>query len=211
MYYFLSPAEQKTLTNKGATVSTSKPRIATLSREAALSAAKTVNVLPQIAELNVFRTLLKHPKLAKAINDLLLMLLFDGNCLADRVRELLIMRIGWVTGSNYEWTQHWRIAQDYGLSEAEVLAVRNWREADCFDAADRAVLAATDETLADGCISAETFQVCREVLETEEELLELNGAIGAWRLISQLAKSGEIQLEDGIDSWPPDGLSPAAA
>jgi len=197
--------------NKEATVSRSKPRIATLSREAALSAAKTVNVLPQIAELNVFRTLLKHPKLAKVINDLLLMLLFDGNCLPDRVRELLIMRIGWVTGSNYEWTQHWRIAQDYGLSEAEVLAVRDWRDADCFDAADQAVLAATDETLADGCISAETFQVCREVLETEEALLELNGAIGAWRLISQLAKSVEIQLEDGIDSWPPDGLSPVAA
>jgi len=187
------------------------PRITTLSKEDALAAAKTVKVLPQIAELNVFRTLLKHPKLAKVINDLLLMLLFDGNCLANRLRELLIMRIGWVTGSNYEWTQHWRIAQDYGLSEEEVLAVRNWRHAECFDAADQAVLAATDETLADGCISAATWEACAQALATEEELLELCGAIGAWRLISQLAKSVEIQLENGVSSWPPDGLVPASA
>ena len=187
------------------------PRIAPLSIDDALAAAKKVQVLPQIAELNVFRTLLKHPRLAKVVNDLLLMLLFDGNCLPARLRELLIMRIGWVTGSNYEWTQHWRIAVDYGLTEAEVLAVRNWREADCFDAADQAVLAATDETLADGCISGATWTACAQALETEAELLELNGAIGAWRLISQLAKSVEIQLEEGVASWPPDGLVPASA
>jgi alkylhydroperoxidase family enzyme len=139
------------------------------------------------------------------------MLLFDGNCLPHRLRELLIMRIGWVTGSNYEWTQHWRIAQDYGLSEAEVLAVRDWRAADCFDAVDQAVLAATDETLSDGCISQTTWTACAETLSSEAELLELNAAIGAWRLISQLAKSVEIQLEDGVSSWPPDGLVPASA
>ena len=187
------------------------PRITTLSKEDALAAAEAVGVLPQIAELNVFRTLLKHPKLAKAVNDLLLMLLFDGNCLPHRLREILIMRIGWVTGSNYEWTQHWRIAQDYGLSEEEVVAVKNWHDANCFDAADRAVLAATDETLADGCISAETWTACAQALESEAQLLELNGAIGAWRLISQMAKSVEIQLEDGIASWPPDGVAPASA
>jgi len=192
-------------------VTANVPRIATLSKEAALAAAETVNVLPQLAELNVFRTLLKHPKLAKVIHDLLLMLLFDGKCLPDRLRELLIMRIGWVTGSNYEWTQHWRIAQDNGLSEDEVLAVRDWRQADCFDAADRAVLAATDESLADGCISAQTWAACTQALDTEAELLELNGAIGTWRLISQLAKSVEIQLEEGVASWPPDGLAPTSA
>ncbi len=192
-------------------MTTTTPRIATLSKDDALAAAETVKVLPQIAELNVFRTLLKHPKLAKVINDLLLMLLFDGNRLSHRLRELLIMRIGWVTGSNYEWTQHWRIAQDYGLTEAEVLAVKNWREADCFDSADQAVLAATDETLADGCISAETWEACTETLDIEEELLELCAAVGAWRLISQLAKSVDIQLEEGVSSWPPDGVAPASA
>ena len=185
------------------------PRVRTLSVEESLAAAKTVNVVPQIAELNIFRTLLKHPKLAKVINDLLMMLLAGDNRLAPRVRELLIMRIGWVTGCDYEWTQHWRIAGQFGLSEAELVAVKDWRNADCFDETDLAVLAATDETLTDGCISPETWAACARTLATEEELLELNAAIGAWRLVSQLARSVDIQLEEGVTSWPPDGLAPA--
>ena len=185
------------------------PRVRTLSVEESLAAAKTVNVVPQIAELNIFRTLLKHPKLAKVINDLLMMLLAGDNRLAPRVRELLIMRIGWVTGCDYEWTQHWRIAGQFGLSEAELVAVKDWRNADCFDETDLAVLAATDETLRDGCISPETWAACARTLATEEELLELNAAIGAWRLVSQLARSVDIQLEEGVTSWPPDGLAPA--
>lgn len=184
------------------------PRIEPLPVEAALSAAGEVEVLSQLAELNIFRTLLKHPKLAKIINDLLLTLLYTGNQLSVRARELLIMRIGWVTGCDYEWTQHWRVALDAGLTEEELVAVKHWREADCFDAVDRAVLAATDETLADGCISAGTWEQCAELLGSEAELLELPAAIGCWRLVSQLARSVDIQLEDGVASWPPDGIPP---
>jgi alkylhydroperoxidase family enzyme len=183
-------------------------RIEPLPVEAALAAAEEVKILPQLAELNVFRTLLKHPKLAKIIQDLLLTLLATGNQLSARAREILIMRIGWATGCDYEWTQHWQIALDVGLTEAELLAIRNWREADCFDATDRAVLAATDDTLTDGCISAATWAECVNAFDAESELLELNAAIGCWRLISQLARSVQIQLEDGVASWPPDGLSP---
>jgi len=36
-------------------------------------------------------------------------------------------------------------------------------------------------------------------------LLELCVAIGAWRLISQLALSTGVELEEGVESWPPDG------
>lgn len=185
------------------------PRIATLSKEDALAAAEAVGVLPQIAELNVFRTLLKHPKLAKAVNDLLLMLLFDGNCLPHRLRELLIMRIGWVTGSNYEWTQHWRIAlEQFDVPEADLLAVRDWQRADCFGPADCAVLAATDETLEHGHISQKTWAACAAHLDAGE-LVDLVAAIGTWGLIAQLVHSLEVSLEEGVSSWPPDGRSPA--
>ena len=95
------------------------------------------------------------------------------------------------------------------LTEDELEAVKDWRQAECFDAADRAVLAATDDTLSDGCISADTWAECAAALKTEEELLELTGAIGAWRVISQIARSIELQLEDGVASWPPNGQAPA--
>ncbi len=40
-------------------------------------------------------------------------------------------RIGWVTGCDYEWTQHWKIAQDtFSLTAEELLGVRDWQNAE---------------------------------------------------------------------------------
>jgi alkylhydroperoxidase family enzyme len=183
-------------------------QINTLPTEEAVSRAKDAGIIEQIAVLNVFRTLLHHPQLAKAVNDLLMMLLAGGNQLDARFRELLIMRIGWGTGCDYEWTQHWKIALQFGLSEEEVLAVKDWSDAICLTDQDKAILAATDETLTDGKISTSTWGKCAAFLN-EAQLLELNVAIGAWRLISQLARSAGIELEEGVDSWPPTGQGPA--
>jgi alkylhydroperoxidase family enzyme len=184
---------------------TATAKVETLSIEESVQRAEEVGILPQLAELNIFRTLLRHPKLAKVVNDLLMMLLSDGNQLDPRLRELVIMRIGWVTSCDYEWTQHWPIAKMFGLSEEELLAVRNWQDAQCLNAADKAVLAATDDTLQHGRILDATWQQCLAALEQPEILLELCVAIGAWRLVSQLARSTGVELEEGVESWPPDG------
>ncbi len=179
-------------------------RVTLLSRERAIEVAEEVEVPAQLAELNVFRVLLQRPRVAKAMNDLLLSMLFGG-ALDDRLRELVIMRIGWATGSDYEWTQHWLISQDtFGCSAEDVLGVRDWPHHDAFGATERAVLTATDETLADGTTSASTIATCTELLGVEATI-ELVVAIGAWRAISQVARSLAIPLEDGVDSWPPDG------
>jgi alkylhydroperoxidase family enzyme len=189
----------------------SEPRIPLLAEEDAKKAALQVEVPGAIAELNVFRVLLRQPEVAKRVNDLLMTLLFRGQ-LDTRLRELVIMRIGWATGSVYEWTQHWRIACQLGGPEEDLLAVRDWRAHAGWSAADRAVLAATDETLERGAISAETWAQCAASLPSAEEQLELVSAIGAWRLISQLLRSLEIPLEEGVSPWPPDGVpSPHSA
>ncbi len=184
------------------------PRIPLLSQEEALKAAETVGVNAQIAELNVFRALLHRPALAKAVNDLLFALLFRGS-LDARLRELVIMRIGWPTDSVYEWTQHWRVAKQLGVSEEDLLGVRDWRASDRFDAADRAVLAATDETLETGTLSDATWSECERQLGATTDRLELVAAIGTWRMISSLLRSLEVPLEEGVEAWPPDERRPA--
>ncbi len=182
-------------------------RLPRLSLEAARAAAEQVGLQEQMADLNIFRVLLHQPKLAKAISDVLLTLLFRGK-LDARLRELVIMRIGWATGSVYEWTQHWRIALQLGVSEEDLLALRDWRASDRFDDADRAILAATDETLETGTISSETWKRCEEHLGSTEERLELVSAIGTWQFISAFLRSLEIPLEEGVTPWPPDGATP---
>jgi alkylhydroperoxidase family enzyme len=183
------------------------PKIAMLGIEASKAIAEEVGVPLQLAELNVFRTLLVRPKTAKALSDLLLSMLFGGD-LDDRLRELVIMRIGWSTGCDYEWTQHWAIAPQRGCSEAELLALRE-PDTGSFGEVERAVLAATDECLARGAVSDATLAACRRLLG-EPATLELVTAIGCWRMISHLARSLAIPLEEGVVSWPPDGVDPGS-
>jgi alkylhydroperoxidase family enzyme len=95
------------------------------------------------------------------------------------------------------------------ISEADLLAVRDWQTTDHFGATDRAVLAATDETLDTGTISRTTWDQCAEHLPPDA-LLELVVAIGNWRMFSSLLRSLEVPLEDGVAPWPPDGATPSA-
>jgi alkylhydroperoxidase family enzyme len=187
----------------------SDARIPRLAAEEARRAAEQAGIPAAMADLSVFQVLLHHPDLARALNDLLTALLWRGR-LDPRLRELVIMRLGWSTGSVYEWTQHWLVATSLGVTEADLVGVRDWRTHEGFGAADRAVLAATDETLATGTISDETWSACTEHLDGPEELLELITAIGNWRLFSSLLRSLAVPLEDGVAPWPPDGLRPPA-
>jgi alkylhydroperoxidase family enzyme len=182
-------------------------RVDPLPRDDAVAAAEEAGVPTLFADLNVFRVLLRHPKLAKPINDLLLALLVRP-ALDARLRELVIMRLGWSTGSVYEWTQHWPIALRSNLTEDEVLAVRDWAAADGFGPAERAVLAATDETLRDGRISDDTWAACAQHLGDDATRLELVTAIGLWRMIAGLLRTLDVPLEDGVEPWPPDGRAP---
>jgi 4-carboxymuconolactone decarboxylase len=186
------------------------PRVPPLSREQALAAAKQVEVPEAMAELNVFRILLHDPPVARAINDLLITLLFRSK-LDHRLRELVIMRIGWATGADYEWTQHWRVAREtFHVPDEDLLALRDWRGSDRFGAADRCVLAATDDTIESGRISPATWAECEKHLGPAE-LVDLVAAVGCWSLISEAVRSIGIPLEDGVASWPPDGQRPPAA
>src|SRR5271156_7083253 len=70
-----------------------------------------------------FRTLANNPGVARVAYSQLIQLLED-NKFDTRLRELMIMRIGWVTGSGYEWTNHWRVATTAGRPPREILGGR---------------------------------------------------------------------------------------
>lgn len=179
-------------------------RIELLGNDEAKEAAKSVDMIASFADLNIFRALLHRPKTAKALSDLLVSLLFGGE-LDNRLRELLIMRIGWSTGSDYEWTQHWAIGREqFGCSDDDFLELRDWRSSTHFGETERVVLGATDELLETGSLSDASFARCLERLG-QNATLELVTAVGAWRLVSKFTKALEVPLEEGIASWPPDG------
>ncbi|QLL09632.1 carboxymuconolactone decarboxylase family protein [Mycobacterium vicinigordonae] len=188
----------------------SKARIPLLPVDEAKAAADEAGVPDYMAELSIFQTLLNHPPLARVVNDLLAMMLWHG-ALDRRLRELVIMRIGWLTECDYEWTQHWRVASRLGVSAEDLLGVRDWPAYDGFGPAERAVLAATDDVVRDGVLSDANWAACERELGADRTILiELVTAIGAWRMVASLLRSLRVPLEDGVDSWPPDGVGPSA-
>lgn len=185
----------------------SEGRITRLGTAEARAIATEHGLPDYMGDLSVFQIALKNPSVARALNGMLHNLLWKGQ-LDGRLRELIIMRIGWVTGAVYEWTQHWRVATGMGIDEGDLLGVRDWRNHEGFGPAEQAVLAATDDSLTTGVISDETWELCRRQLVDDALLVELVAVIGNWSLFSNLLRSLEVPLEDGVVPWPPDSSAP---
>jgi alkylhydroperoxidase family enzyme len=184
------------------------PRVPPLPLDEAKAAADEAAVPDYMAELSIFQVLLNHPQLARAVNDLLATMLWHGD-LDPRLRELVIMRIAWLTACDYEWTQHWRVASRLGVTADDLLGVRDWPGYDGFGSTERAVLAATDDVVRDGAVSADSWAACEREFHCEKTvLIELVTAIGAWRMVASVLQSLQVPLEEGVSGWPPDGCPP---
>ena len=184
-------------------------RVLRLALDESKAAAEAAGVPDYMAGLSIFRVLLNHPALAKAVHDLLATMLWHG-ALEPRLRELMIMRIG--------VADRLRLRVDAALARRSRFGRVGRRPARragldrhaAFGGAERAVLAATDEVLQEGAVSAETWAVCSRELGTDPAVLvELVTAIATWRMIATLLHSLEIPLEDGVSSWPPEGQPPS--
>lgn len=162
------------------------------------------------AQSEAFRVVANNPGVARVVFSQLIQLL-EHNTLDTRLREMMIMRIGWVTGSAYEWTQHWRVATTAGIPPEDILAVRDWRKSDRLTAADRAILAATDECLSGKSMSDATWDEVTKHIPDPAQQVEFVIAMGNWMSFSLLFRNLRIPLAPDLMIWPPDGqASPAA-
>lgn len=157
-----------------------------------------------------FRVVANNPGVARVAFSQLAQLL-ENNKFDTRLREMMIMRIGWITGSAYEWTQHWHVAAEAGIPPDDILAVRDWRNSARLTAADRAILAATDECLEGKSISDATWAEITKYITDPGEQVEFVIAMGNWMSFSLLFRNLRIPLADDITIWPPDGLASPAA
>src|SRR3974390_996270 len=162
-----------------------------------------------------FRVMANNPGVARVAYSQLIQLL-ENNKFDTRLRELMIMRIGWVTGSAYEWTQHWRVGTTAGVPPHDIPAMggrggsarvaRDGRSSARLTPADKAILAATDECLAGRSISdAAWAEVAKHVTDPAQQV-EFVIAMGNWLMFSMLFRNLRIPLGEGIVVWPPDGM-----
>jgi alkylhydroperoxidase family enzyme len=179
--------------------------IALLPVDEAIRRGKEVGLDDRFSSINAFRVMLHNSRAAGAVAGLLRTLMFH-NTLNARTRELVILRNGWRTRSEYEFCQHVRVARDLKMSEEEILGVRDPGNCSVYTEIDRAVIRMADELLDNSEVSKETLLTLQKAF-SNEELVELLLVAGFWRMIAGYLKTSEVPLDAGVPSWP-EGKAP---
>jgi alkylhydroperoxidase family enzyme len=146
--------------------------------------------------LNIFRTQLAHPEAMRAFLDFGSYVLSKRNSLPGRERELVILRIGYLCRSGYEWTQHRRIGLNAGLTEEEVERIKSGPDAPGWSPADVALLRAADELHADQFITDATWDALGAHF-TQKQCLDAIYTAGQYTLVSMLLNTIGVQLDEG--------------
>ena len=119
------------------------------------------------------------------------------NDLPPRERELAILRIGFLCRSGYEWAQHEAIALRAGVTPQEVARVKLGPEAPAWSAADRSVLAATDE-LHDGQFISDPTWAELAAHFTEKQCMDLVFTVAQYTQVSMILNTFGVQLDPGM-------------
>jgi alkylhydroperoxidase family enzyme len=146
--------------------------------------------------LNVLGTLARHPALTRAYHTFNGHVLF-ATTLSERQRELLVLRVAAVRGSEYEWRQHVVLGRDAGLDPDEIARIAAGPGADGWSPLDAALVAAVDELLADAAIGDATWATLAGELD-EQQLMDLVFTVGAYDALAMALRSFGVQLDDDL-------------
>ncbi len=178
-----------------------QPRIPALEQDQWSDAAREVlkPFAGQDEILNIFKTLANHPDLMRRwlvfANHVL-----GKSTLAVRERELLILRIGYLCRSGYEWGQHVLIARAAGMSDAEIRSAKTGPDTPGLAELDRLLLQAADELHADAHVSDATWKGLEAHLSTQQ-LMDVVFTVGQYNLVSMALNSFGVQADDELPGW----------
>jgi alkylhydroperoxidase family enzyme len=174
--------------------------ISLIAKEDGLQVAKEHGIDQFVAGIDGFRPILHSPAAASAVADLLLTLMTQ-NTLSARIRELVILRIGWRAGSEYEFCNHVRVSRALKMSDEEILGVRDPDSCSSYGDVDRAVIKMADELMDGTEVSAQTQSVLAAAF-SEAERVELLVVAGFWRMMACWLNTVKVPLEPEVPGWP---------
>lgn len=150
--------------------------------------------------LNLYATLARHPVFfgPRAVQSAYIR---TGATLSDRAREILILRIGWLCGSEYEWSQHVRAARRIGMTDDEIQRIAMGAAARGWDPFEATLIRATDELHRDDTISDATWRALASRYSVPE-LIDVVITVGGYRMVSIALNSLGTQLETGRPRFP---------
>jgi len=184
------------------------PRVGMLSQQPQEPAARALfeqvrqSRGPDFALPDLYRVLGVAPPMFKAWLDFAWPLRLHAKT-SRKLRELLILRGALVSRTAYEWAHHLPMADEAGVSAAQVEALAAWREASCFDATERAVLQLADEVTAGPGASQDIIGALRGVGFDDEQIVELVLTASFYVCVGRFLNSMDIVPEAGYETRLP--------
>ena len=150
--------------------------------------------------VNLYRALGNHPALAAAWTEFANSIRHDSKT-PRALRELMILRAAQVAHSHYEWAHHLRMARKAGVSEEKIAALAGWRDAQLFDARERAALALAEAVMACNVTDEVHAGVKRHF--SDAEFVELSLTAGFYAMVSRMLDAMRVELDEDLREHSP--------
>ena len=117
------------------------------------------------------------------------------------LREIAILRVGYISRSRYETFQHEAAAHQQGMTEAQIEALKKGgKHPDVFNASQQAVLDFTEEVVMKVKPSDATLADIRKHLN-DTEVVNLVLLIGGYMTVSRFLETTGVEIDDQAIDW----------
>lgn len=151
---------------------------------------------------NVLATLVRHPDLFERWSRFAGHIMGPSSTLPPREREILILRIGWLNQSEYEFGQHVIFARQAGLGDDEIQRVKLGAGAQGWTSLEAALCQTADDLHNDGLVSDATWNTLARSYD-EKQLMDVLFTVGQYNLVSWVLNSLGVELDEGVPRFDP--------
>lgn len=150
---------------------------------------------------NVVKAYARHPRALKAYHVWAKFHVENDNDLANRERELVLIRAMWRIGSEYPFTRHKPMGVNAGLTAEEVEALKKPVGAHDWSAPDKALVEATDALIETFSISDRIWLDLAEHF-SERQIIEAILCCGHYVATGMFLSTAGIELDAEIEPDP---------
>jgi 4-carboxymuconolactone decarboxylase len=110
------------------------------------------------------------------------------------LREIAILRIGFLSKASYEVHQHKRVARNVGMSDEKIAALENDPQSTVFSPLEKLIIRYTDEVVKNVKASDALFKDLLAALDNRR-MAELTLTIGFYMAVSRFLENFEVDIE----------------
>lgn len=165
---------------------------------------RLLNVTPTSKPLPILTVIAHHPAYLGPFLEWAATLALRG-VLSSREQEILALRAAYHCRSEFEWGHHVAYGRAAGLDDADLDRLVAGPDAPGWPEHERALVTAADQLCGPAHdIDDATFAVLQRHYDAAQ-LVEISFVVGQYAMLSMMANSLGVALEDGYERFPIDG------